>query len=308
MTEKIRELFETRLARVPDVLEIRAEPWRGLDGLQSSIPRKFTLPPIAEPDFNDFLRSIESKEVLVRTGNYGHPDNDKRTRFAEYKPIREFVKMLQDYRENGGEFDYPPGAPNQISSWEELNELFGLSFDVLKSYGTSSLQHNSPPRYWVSPKGGVTGLHYDTRDNLIIQLTGVKRWTLLSPKFYEYAQYRMNLPPMAIEGKAIAQYGDDNKLELLRTYSPTMRTDDPRGWDKTIVLDLHPGEAFHLPAFWGHHVEVLEDTLNINQWWDSVYSLGYKHEERGEPLEKLKKERNKEVSRSIKFLRKESKL
>jgi len=308
MTEKIRELFETRLRKVPDVFEIQAEPWCGLDGLQSAIPRKFTLPNFAQPDFDNFLRSIESKEVLVRTGNYGDPDNDKRTRFAEYKPIRELITMLQDYRQNGGEFDYPPGAPNQISSWEELNELFGLSFDVLRSYGTIKLKHNSPPRYWISPKGGVTGLHYDTRDNLIIQLTGVKRWILLSPKFYRYAQYRMKLPPMAVEGKVIAHFGFDNKLELLRTYAPTLRTDDPRGWDNTIVMDLNPGEALHLPAFWGHHVETLEDTLNINQWWDSVYSLEYKHLEKGKPLEKLKKERNNEVSRSIKNLRKVSKL
>jgi len=307
MTEHIRELFETKLTRVPDVFEIKPEPWCGLDGLQSAIPRKFILPSFSEPDFDNFLRSIETREVLVRTGNYGDPDNDKRTRFAEYKPIRELLEMLQTYRQIGGEFNYPPGAPNQISSWKEIYEFFGLSFDVLKSYGTINLDHNSPPRYWISPKGGVTGLHYDTRDNLIIQLTGVKRWILLSPKFYKYAQYRMNLPPMAIEGKVIAHYGDDDKLELLRTYSPTLRKDDPREWDKTIVMELHPGEALHLPAFWGHHVEVLEDTLNINQWWDSVYSLGYKHEEKGKPLEKLKKERSNEVSRSLKYL-KDSKL
>lgn len=307
MIEMIRELFEKRLSRVPDVIEIKAEPWRGLDGLQSSIPRKFTLPSFTEPNFDDFLQSIESRKVLVRTGNYGDPDNDKRTRFAEHKPIKEFVKMLRTWRKHGGEFKYPPGAPNQLTSWEELKELFGVSLDVLKSYGTSSLQHNSPPRYWISPKGGVTGLHYDTRDNLIIQLTGVKRWTLMSPKFYKYAQYRMKLPPMAIEGKVIAHW-DDNKLEILRTYAPTLRTDDPRGWEKTIVLELHPGEALHLPAFWGHHVEVLEDTLNINQWWDSVYSLGYKHEEKGKPLAKLKKERENEISRSVKYLRRKSKL
>jgi len=290
------------LSKGPDVVEIKTQPWQGFEGLQSSTPKKFVLPDLIKPDFDEFLHSIKDREVLIRTGNYGHSDNDQRTRFSEYKSVEDLIAMLETYRNGGGKFDYPPGAPNQLSSWKEIEKSFGLSLKELERFGTSPSGHNTPPRFWISPKGGVTGLHFDTRDNFIIQLTGIKRWTLIHPKFWKYAKYRMGLPPMAIEGKVVAGY-IDKKLQLLRTYSPTLRTDDPRQWQNTVVVDVHPGEVLHLPAFWGHHVEVLEDCLMINQWWDSVYSLGYTHTEKGEPIQKLKKERQNEVTRSIKYLR-----
>ena len=190
-------------------------------------------------------RCADGIEVKVRTGYYLDPAR------------RELHKMqLGDYLEKhvlpptrGGTEPapdcLPPYTVNTSISMNDFRKL-GLSDPFLFDGKTFE-----SPRLWLGPKGSLTRLHYDSRDNLMYQLVGSKRFLLYPP-----SQIRW-----------LYTYG----------YAPTWsHVHDPRQPDldafplfaraSPIELTLKAGEILYLPARWSHFVQNADVSVMFNFW------------------------------------------
>ena len=105
-----------------------------------------------------------------------------------------------------------------------------------------------PIRFWESLKGNTTPWHYDGNavDVINVQLTGAKRFSLISPKH--------ELPWIRFLPISTLAYEDANLPSL--------------------ELTLNAGDLIFIPRFWMHRVRALDDTNhNVNWvWTDSAFT------------------------------------
>lgn len=109
-------------------------------------------------------------------------------------------------------------------------------------------------KVWLSPAGTVTLTHWDTADNLHLQLLGSKRFTLFGPS--ESA----GLYPNGMLSSVPNGCRVDPEAPDLERY-PRFR--DVRG----SRADLAPGDGLYIPRGAWHHVRTVADSLSVNFWW-----------------------------------------
>ena len=96
---------------------------------------------------------------------------------------------------------------------------------------------------WFGPKGTITPLHHDTSNILFCQVSGRKRFHLLSPLQTELA---------------------DNALHMYAQLDPT--SDEGREQLSSLHVKectLEPGEALFIPAGYWHHVQSLDVSISV---------------------------------------------
>mgnify|MGYP006426682835 CR=1 FL=1 len=101
---------------------------------------------------------------------------------------------------------------------------------------------------WMSSKNIVAYPHYDTSDNLFLQLRGLKRFYLASP---DTTIRDLRLYP--------ALHPRYRQIQDLKTFETTRMT----------VKTLRPGDLLVLPAYYLHKVEALNASTSINLWTES---------------------------------------
>jgi hypothetical protein len=110
------------------------------------------------------------------------------------------------------------------------------------------------PRLWVGAAGCVTPLHYDGKNNLLAQMHGRKRVTLLPPtehaNIYSYGvgHYAAHASRVDVEAVDAESFPDFPSAQM-------------------ISFELLPGDTLFIPAFWWHHVRSLELSVSVNEWW-----------------------------------------
>jgi hypothetical protein len=107
---------------------------------------------------------------------------------------------------------------------------------------------------WIGSAGCVTGLHYDGKNNLLCQLHGRKRVTLIPSS--EHAR----VEPFGLGFRDLHASRVD-----LETLDPIAHPQFPL--DTATTFDLLPGETLYIPALWWHHVRSLDPSVSVNVWW-----------------------------------------
>ncbi len=111
------------------------------------------------------------------------------------------------------------------------------------------------PNVWLGSAGAHTPLHQDHMHNLVIQLDGVKRFTLFAPSDAPYLSRETS-------GQRGRNYSQIRKTgEVDRRAFPLYRRATPH------VIELGPQDVFFMPAYWWHEVLTVKATLMLNYWW-----------------------------------------
>jgi hypothetical protein len=97
---------------------------------------------------------------------------------------------------------------------------------------------------WCGPAGNRARLHFDTKVNFYVQISGTKRFLLIDPSL--------------------------NGIDLNEPDCPGWRRSrvDPVGGGLGIEeVILHPGDILFMDAFMGHDVRALTDSISVNFWY-----------------------------------------
>jgi [protein]-arginine 3-hydroxylase / protease len=115
---------------------------------------------------------------------------------------------------------------------------------------------------WLGPRGCISPLHYDPLDNLLVQLVGRKRVTLITSdtnpqRLYVGAEHEQQYNTSAVnveDPDSVAHplfFGDGITTNIVRR----------------STSDLLPGDALFIPSKWWHHVRSLDLSISVNFWW-----------------------------------------
>lgn len=110
------------------------------------------------------------------------------------------------------------------------------------------------PNLWLGSARAFTQLHQDVLHNLIVQLDGVKQFTVFAPQDdrYLYRETSEDRP---------------NYSQIPRTSAVDAKRFPNYRRARAFRVELRPRDIFVLPAYWWHEVLTLEDSLMLNYWW-----------------------------------------
>jgi len=134
------------------------------------------------------------------------------------------------------------------------NRLFesGRATRLMDDFGELSIVNTrskpSDVKLWLGPAGTYTALHYDGRNNVLVQIIGTKTIRLYAPYYSEFmcqtAPWYAGIDP-----------GQDNNA-LPPSASPTA--------PPCAVLQMGPGDALFIPVGWWHAVIGHSVSLSLN--------------------------------------------
>ncbi len=203
--------------------------------------------------------------VLYTAWESDDPANDPadyyRTRKRHWTRLGEFVAGMQADKNFSRKY---------ITQFRIFNELPQLKADV-----RSLDPYMRPPAYlpatlkrrlkkastlWLGPAQTVTPIHFDGADNLLVQVFGRKRLTLIPPEQSACLYYpclslgHVNYSPVDVEAPDYARF-------------PRYRGATP------LEVIIEPGEILFIPVRWWHHARSLTPSISLNFWWYSARSL-----------------------------------
>lgn len=146
-------------------------------------------------------------------------------------------------------------AQNDLHQFGRLgNDLDIPSFCTDGSCGQGQLYQSM---LWMGPRGCVSPLHFDPLDNILLQIVGRKRVTILprdadpsSLYIGETHEQQYNTSAVDIEQPDYARH------ERFGRVSPLLQR-----------VELRPGDGVYIPAQWWHHVRSLDLSMSVNVWW-----------------------------------------
>ena len=128
-----------------------------------------------------------------------------------------------------------------------LEQFAGLAGDIDLSALTAV------PRYgvnlWV---GGRTrsGLHFDSADNVIVQIYGCKRAVLVAPNHIRALRVLSDVPSKSSLSPHEIESDRDGPLDRIERWRAT----------------LEPGDALFIPRGWWHYLASPDASISINHW------------------------------------------
>lgn len=190
-----------------------------------------------------FAKTVGDKviEVQFNRAQDRHYERNSR-KYKQKMRMDEFCHLVVD----GGESnDYYLTANNNQANLSELALLFDDVGNFGNGYRTPGTTKTSS-HLWFGPKGAFTPLHHDLTNNMLVQIYGRKKLTLI-PAFQ--VQYLYN-------DKHVYSATDFPDIDIERF--PKMKDVTP------IEVVLNPGEAVFIPIGWWHCVESLDVSISIS--------------------------------------------
>lgn len=240
----------------------------------------FEPPRFAYHDFSTSTRRSGGYEVPAPPRG---PTAARRGRFADFVAWRKaegdrfYLQMtLVDAPKEWTSGDCVPQTQTKVragDAYEELRrDVDGFGWEWLRSVMAHRPQGRCyrQSQLFVGGASGVTPLHFDTYDNLLVQVRGVKRVLLLSPDQFDRCYAFPHNHPQDRQ----------SQLDLARVDAARF----PR-WRGALACEaeLHPGDALHLPPYWWHQVQMMradgavpsaaaDETHNVsvNFWFDAA--------------------------------------
>lgn len=102
---------------------------------------------------------------------------------------------------------------------------------------------------WMGPGGTVSSLHFDDKQNILVQVAGCKRVILVPPA------HSGELQPHTGAAWNTAQ------VDLWQDGAP------PLSGVAWAGVHLGPGDALFIPPGWWHHVTAVTDSISVSFWW-----------------------------------------
>eukprot|EP00041_Stephanoeca_diplocostata_P030725 m.937121 g.937121 ORF g.937121 m.937121 type:complete len:203 (+) comp23813_c1_seq14:702-1310(+) len=110
---------------------------------------------------------------------------------------------------------------------------------------------------WIGGPGSTTQAHYDVSHNLFTQVHGSKRFRLWGPQHHWEMQVFPDAHPRARKAQRQVD-ADHGGMPDVSTDESTLAShmSTPRSLQLPFLdVEIHPGDALFIPAFWFHHVE-----------------------------------------------------
>jgi hypothetical protein len=202
---------------------------------------------------DDIIRRDGGKiHVNVRGGDY----SNVRTRQEERMTLSEYVEQyVRPWERDAGDVGDAKSLPRYAGNTPLPREDFeALGFGYPECFDSKTFD---TPRLWFGPRGSMTALHYDSRDNLICQYMGTKHLTLYPPSQIPWLYTRGHAP--AWSGVADPRRPDLDQFPLFTRA-------------KAVEVTLSAGEMLYLPARWSHFVLNLDTSLMVNFWPERTYA------------------------------------
>jgi len=163
------------------------------------------------------------------------PDADGKQEYVYLRSMgKNFRKDVSDFFETfpqlAGEFELPSCVPDFVRG---------------ERYFGSSLR--------ISSKDTQLWTHYDVMDNLLCNVTGIKRVCLWPPD----QAANLYVDPESSTSAVVDVETPD--LEMFPKFEEAMKS--------CIQLVLRPGDMLYIPALWHHNVRALTPCLSVNIFW-----------------------------------------
>ena len=169
----------------------------------------------------------------------------QRTTAADYEIAKDRHKRLvpmsaviELIREVGASNDFYVTAYNGSTNKETLAPLW-------EDIGGVSILRPTGGRdgfLWFGPKGTLTPFHHDLTNNLLVQVMGRKRVSMVPS--WEVGRMRNSIH--CFSDRSLTDWRDGEKLP-------------PR-----LECVIGPGDALFLPIGWWHHVEALDTSISVS--------------------------------------------
>lgn len=191
----------------------------------------------------DFLREqFGDKEIEIQGDREQDPHYERNS--AQHKQqmlMGEFVDLVKQGQSN----NYYMTANNTKNSLSTLEPLF----DDVADFGGGYRQEEtlkSGNLFWFGPKGTFTPIHHDLTNNMLVQIYGRKKVTLI-PAFQV---------PWLYNDKGVFSAANYPNFDPKR--HPHIAKITP------VEIVIEPGEAIFIPIGWWHCVEALDVSISIS--------------------------------------------
>lgn len=190
-----------------------------------------------------FIDHFGNAEIEVQHGRDGDPQYERNSvRHKTRMHMKKFAEMVLTTEETNNFYMTANNAKNSFSSIEKL-------FNDVSDFGEGYRQKDtikSGNLLWFGPKGVFTPIHHDLTNNMVVQIYGKKKVTLI-PAFQVPWLYN----DVGVYSATNFPKIDENRYPLLKKATP-------------VEFFLHPGEALFIPIGWWHCVLGLDISITIS--------------------------------------------
>lgn len=189
------------------------------------------------------LRQYGDKEIEVQFDRDKDPLFERNSgKHKKRLLMREFVDMVNG---GGDSNNYYMTANNTKGSLGSIESLF----DDLSDFGEGYRKKDDLKAgtfFWFGPKGTFTPIHHDLTNNMLVQILGRKKVTLI-PAWQV---------PWLYNDKGVFSAADFPSFDEKR--HPLMKKITP------MEVVIGPGDALFIPVGWWHCVEALDVAISIS--------------------------------------------
>ncbi|NQY64428.1 MAG: cupin-like domain-containing protein [Alteromonadaceae bacterium] len=186
------------------------------------------------PDVPIVAKTFEDSEVIVR-----------------HMTMKGYVDLIDAFQAEHGEASekigpYCHDVPIFTLAKQLENDIGKLPLEILPDWYAKNWSRYV--QFFMSPKGSVTPLHFDTllTNNIFFQIKGKKRFTIISNKDGKYCNRRnwrwFNVDP---ENSDFHQYPEYKKADV-------------------DTVQVNAGDMIYMPPGELHHVRSLDDCISFN--------------------------------------------
>lgn len=191
-----------------------------------------------------FAEVVGDQLVEVQMGRNQVQDFERKsTLLKQMIPMKAFVEKVLNA---GASNDFYLTANNAQNSKSAVTKLYGDIADFGKGY-CNVAQQNSLSFIWFGPKGTFTPLHHDLTNNMLVQIYGRKKVTLVPA---------LQTPHLYNDRWVFSEISNLEDVDLKR-YTEFKHV-------TRISLVLEPGEALFIPIGWWHTVESLDVSISVS--------------------------------------------
>lgn len=233
------------------------------------------VPSITAPSFSDFMKDYYSQHrpVILKNGIEHWPalrkwspeyfasqfgqhlvevqmNRTKDEQFERHSPslkqkmkMSEFVSKVMSVDASN---DFYMTANNATNSHQMLQELFLDIDDFAEGYCDLALK-DGRSFLWFGPKGTFTPLHHDLTNNMLVQIYGRKKVTLIPA---------LQVPHLYNDHWVFSELSNANKIDFEKY--PLAKSITP------VECILNAGDALFIPIGWWHSVESLDISISIS--------------------------------------------
>ncbi len=192
------------------------------------------------PEF--LLEQFGDKEIEVQFDREKDPLYERNSSKHKKKLLmREFITLINQ----GDSNNHYMTANNTKNSFSSLKPLFKDVADFGEGYRQQE-SIKSANLFWFGPKGAFTPIHHDLTNNMLVQIYGRKKVTLI-PALQV---------PWLYNDKGVFSAAEYPGTDFKR--HPAMKNITP------VEVTLCPGESLFIPIGWWHCVESLDVSIGLS--------------------------------------------